>query len=557
MKYWELGNEETYPGFEDYAQRVNAYSAAMRAIDPTIELGVISSGTGLDAVYGQQAWLDYRTLMLERAGDSFDFWIQHLHTPGTNGIANGFSMVQEGASVEVSFSVDQAGDYWFDVPAEGSCKSLQCPGLSLQVDGETVGAWTVSLYSVLRSGSFNLERGEHRLRLEADSVVNGARVTVRQQLNLYRAGAPDPLWVDLKKSRAWYDALLGGWPVSEKVYRIGEAFAGGKPVFFTEANTAYEEVTSPPYYSKSCYLREMLSTGCIYHFLLRNGVPLANYWLLFHDRAGIGVLEGVAHDDEAGEVGRLDPHRRPVFHLLKAYRWNVFDWMISTEVLDSESFQVGPQTGITLGYAHQDFEISYLQALATITEAEDKLSLFVINLHPDEDIQAPVALEGFSRKATVEVLTITGPSPDASNEPEDCPAGDCVTTESGASTRWQPVYVSVPETLRDGLRLFRDRRGRTASSRAHRPRRECRGRTGLSLLGGEPGGRPPGVQRVSVAPSRGPVSKQGQHDTARDPGIPGHRGRQQRDLHVRNHVRGPVGQRKQPLGQSFGHDGGR
>ena len=94
VKYWELGNEETYPGFEDYAQRVNAYSAAMRAIDPTIELGVISSGTGLDAVYGQQAWLDYRTLMLERAGDSFDFWIQHLHTPGTNGIANGFSMVR-------------------------------------------------------------------------------------------------------------------------------------------------------------------------------------------------------------------------------------------------------------------------------------------------------------------------------------------------------------------------------------------------------------------------------------------------------------------------------
>ncbi len=185
MKYWELGNEETYPGFEDYAQRVNAYSAAMKAIDPTIEIGVISSGAGLDAVYGQQAWLDYRTLMLERAGNSFDFWIQHMHTPSTDGTANGFSMVREGASVEVSFSVDQAGDYWFEVPAEGSCKSLQCPVLSLQVDGETVDSWTVAFYGLLRSRIFKLDPGEHRLRLEADSLANGARITVRQQIDLY------------------------------------------------------------------------------------------------------------------------------------------------------------------------------------------------------------------------------------------------------------------------------------------------------------------------------------------------------------------------------------
>ncbi len=425
VKYWELGNEETYPGFEDYAQRVNAYSAAMKAIDPTIEVGVISSGTGLDAVYGQQAWLDYRTLMLERAGDSFEFWTQHLHTPGGGSL----NMVREGASVEVSFSVDQAGDYSFQSLVEGSCKSLRCPVLSLQVDGETVESWPGPIYGLLRSRNVHLESGEHLLRFEADSLVWGARIRVGQQILVYRAGEPDPLWVDLKKSPAWYNALLGGWPGAEKVYRIGEAYAGGKPVFYTEANTAYHEVLSPPYYSKACYLREMLSTGCIYHFMLRGGVPLANYWLLFHDRAGIGVLEGVAYDGEAEESGRLDPHRTPVFHLLKAYRWNVFDWMISTEVLDSESFLVGPQTGITLGYAHQDFEISYLQAVATMTKAGDKLSLFVINLHPSEDLEAPVALEGFARKGAVKVLTISGPSPDASNEPEDCPGGECVTTE--------------------------------------------------------------------------------------------------------------------------------
>jgi hypothetical protein len=82
-----------------------------------------------------------------------------------------------------------------------------------------------------------------------------------------------------------------------------------------------------------------------------------------------------------------------------------------------------------LGYSNQDLEVSYLQGLATIADAGDKLSLFVINLHPDEDIQAPVVLEGFARKTSVKVLTITGPSPSAGNEPEDCPSGDCVTTE--------------------------------------------------------------------------------------------------------------------------------
>jgi hypothetical protein len=400
----------------------------MKAIDPTIQVGVISSGTGLDPVYERQSWLDYRTMMLERARNSFDFWVQHLHTPATDGNANGFSMVRTGASLEVSFTVDRAGDYWFEVPAEGSCRGLQCPVLSLHVDGQNIGSWNVLGYDVFQTSTFRPGPGEHHLRLEAGSVPNGGRVTVRQQIHLFRAGQEEPVWVDLKQSAAWYHALFGGWPVSEGVYRTGEPYTGGKPVYYTEVSTNYKE-EPPPSFSKVCYLREMLNTGCIYHFLLRSGVPLANYWLLFHERGGLGVLEGVAYDGDTLERGRPDPHRRPVFHLLEAYRWNVLDWIVSTEVLDPPSFLVGPQTGITLGYANQDLEVDYLQSLATIADAGDRLSLFVINLHPDEDIQAPVALEGFARNTSVKVLTLTGPSPNSSNEPEDCPSGDCVTTE--------------------------------------------------------------------------------------------------------------------------------
>lgn len=430
VKYWELGNEETFPGFESYAERVRAYAAAMKAIDPTIQVGVISSGTGLDAVYGQQAWLDYRSFMVNTVGDSFDFFTQHLHMPNTSGNVRGFSMVREGATVEVDFSVDQAGEYWFEVPGEGSCWRGQCPVLSLEVDGQQVATWSVPVYDLLRSERFGLEPGEHHLRLEAIRLAEGAKATLRQQMQLFRVGQAEPLWVDLKNSSAWYHALMGGWAVAEKVYRTGEPYTGGKPVFYTEANTAYEEIKSPPFFSKSCYLREMLHTGCLYHFFLRSGVPLVNYWLLFHDRAGIGVLEGVASDVEAGELGRLDPHRRPVFHLLKAYRWNLFASLIASEVFESAGFPVGPQTGVTIGYAHQNFQIDDLQSLATITEAGDRLSVFVINLNPEQDIDAPVRLEGFPRKPQVRVLTITGPTPGASNEPEQCPEGDCVNTEA-------------------------------------------------------------------------------------------------------------------------------
>jgi hypothetical protein len=424
VRYWELGNEETFPGFEHYADRVKAYSAAMKAIDPTIEVGVISSGTGLDAVYGQQEWLDYRSLMLDRAGESFDFWTQHMHTPGGNSI----NLIREGASVDVELRLEQSGDYRFELAVEGSCMQLQCPALSFDVDGRQAGRWPGPVYGLLRTGTVRLDAGAHVIRLLAETLRNGARLSVVQEVLMYRAGDPEPRSIDLKKSLAWYRALFGGWAVSERVYQIGEPYAGGKPVYYTEANTAYEEDKTPPYSSKACYLREMLHTGCLYQFLLRNGVPLANYWLLFHDRAGLGVLEGVAADEEAGELGRLDPRRRPVFHLLKAYRWNVFERRVAVEVLGAPSYPVGPQTGITIGYAGQDFDVAYLQTLATIRENGERLSLFVINLDPEEDLEAPVTLEGFSRKGPIKVLTITGASPSASNEPEDCPAGDCVQT---------------------------------------------------------------------------------------------------------------------------------
>ena len=434
VNYWELGNEDTYPGWEDYSQRVRSYSEAMKAVDPNIQVGVIRTGAGLDTLYNRSDWLAYHTFMLESAGDSFDFWIHHGHGPATTGNVKGIAFSDEGASLSLSFSVQQEGDYWFELLAEGTCKGLICPRLVLKVDGESKGDWNLFFpLNFPTSSSVHLHSGTHDLELEAFNVGSGKRIVLRPYANLFREGESDPSRVDLRDSLEWYHALLGYAPVAREAFLAAEPYAGEKPVFYTEINTVYHDVVSPPYYSKASALREMLSTGCLYNFLLNQGVPLANYWLLFQDRSGIGVLEGVAKDDEAEELGRIDPHRRPVFHLLKAYRWNVLDWVVSTQALDVPEFPVGPQTGLYLGYAQMDFQVPYLQALATLADDGEKMSLFVINLDPEEAHGGPVSIQGFQPKAKASVLTITGSSPAANNEPVDCPAGDCVSTEEGVA----------------------------------------------------------------------------------------------------------------------------
>lgn len=97
-----------------------------------------------------------------------------------------------------------------------------------------------------------------------------------------------------------------------------------------------------------------------------------------------------------------------MFHLLKAYRENALGWVVSTDVLDSETFLTGWQTGIVTGAAQKNLEMPYIQALGTIPEQSDTVSLFLMNLHPEEDIEVPIHVQGFPRKSEVKALTITG-----------------------------------------------------------------------------------------------------------------------------------------------------
>jgi hypothetical protein len=107
----------------------------MKAIDPTVETGAICSGGNVDPIFQTEDWLDYQAFMLEKAGDSFDFWIQHTHTPGWSGrFITGFTMVQDGAVVSLDFTLKKGGEYRIRFPVEGTCQ-LSCPELALSIDG--------------------------------------------------------------------------------------------------------------------------------------------------------------------------------------------------------------------------------------------------------------------------------------------------------------------------------------------------------------------------------------------------------------------------------------
>lgn len=432
VKYWELGNEETFPGWADYARRVREYSAAMKAVDPTIQVGVIGTGSGIDPVWETTDWLRYHTFLLENAGSAFDFWAYHLHLPAASGNLNGLSFVRDGATLEAEFELPAASDYRFQILAESRCNPGQCPSLTLLVDGERVGSWTSNgLLDLFTSDPVHLSKGYHRVRLTCQSP-RGASLVVSPQVQALDSRGRS-VFVDLRKSLEWYHTLQSGSHVVDEVLQASRSYIGRKPVFVTEMNVQYQDSVQPPFLAKASALREMLSLASIYHALIRGGVPLANYWLLFEENDGLGVLEGVALDPQARELGRPSPRKRPVFHLLKAYRSHMLDRVVSTKVHGSPTFSAGPRTGVVLGFVHKDYETPYIQAVASLSSKGDRLSLFVVNLDSERDYEIPLRIDGFSFKQRVRVQTITGPSPAAENEPESCsaPSGDCVKTQEG------------------------------------------------------------------------------------------------------------------------------
>jgi alpha-L-arabinofuranosidase len=60
-------------------------------------------------------------------------------------------------------------------------------------------------------------------------------------------------------------------------------------------------------------------------------------------------------------------------------------------------------------------EVPYLDISATTDQANQKLTLAVVNRHPTADIPADIVIEGFHPQASGELYEINGPSLDSTN----------------------------------------------------------------------------------------------------------------------------------------------
>lgn len=102
VKYWEIGNEiygnghyganweaDNHPAKTpaEYAEGVKAYAKAMKAVDPTIKIGVVltTPGNWPDGVVADGDAGSWNQVVLSIAGPSVDFAILHWYPGGSNG----------------------------------------------------------------------------------------------------------------------------------------------------------------------------------------------------------------------------------------------------------------------------------------------------------------------------------------------------------------------------------------------------------------------------------------------------------------------------------------
>lgn len=116
VKYWEIGNEvygnSTYggnwendvnpPGPAEYAQRLQQYSAEMKAVDPAIKVGAVLTAPGNwpDGVTNAASPLPWNDTVLSTACDAADFVIVHWYpqSPGAESDPGLLAMSESGGS---------------------------------------------------------------------------------------------------------------------------------------------------------------------------------------------------------------------------------------------------------------------------------------------------------------------------------------------------------------------------------------------------------------------------------------------------------------------------
>lgn len=522
VKYWELGNELQDLPVEMYQKAVRIFSREMRAADPSIRIGALTP---------LQTWQADRTdEWFRRIGgeekDGFDFWIRHTYMPSTSGEIRGFSLTGTGASISVPLQLPGRDEYEFRIPAMTLKGSAE---LTLSIP-ETGAKQVCGVGRRKKECSIRARLGEKACTLRLE-------LTGGDQLLLYHVAEREgertgPGLVDCKRSPELYHAIVSGPLVAERRWFSREQLQG-KPVCVTEYNSAYETYGQrgrTPFAAQVYSLRDALSLGMFLQTFIRSGVEAATQWLLYGDQECFGLIEGVGRDERNGnERGRPDPRPRPSYHMLKLFRDHLNGRSLPVEI-HSPAFTLGPPAPhAAMGYVgHERIEVSLLQGVASLDAEGRRLCLLVLNVSEGDALTAMIELRGFSPAGQADRYTLVGGFPWSTNEPEDCPEGDCVRIEKEHFSAAGPAFAcTFPPHSATALVLY----GKDARRDTVGPPRNLRGtlRGARVRLTWEPpeGNAPAGYNlyrsRIASGPFRNrigtlPAAKSEAHDTLQEPG---------------------------------------
>ena len=444
VKYWELGNELYDMPLDWYKKAVQIFSRTMKSVDPTIQVGAVA----LPAYYPQEKYTRWFRELLAEAGNSFDFWIHHMYTPAVSGKVNGFVLTGSGASVSSTYRATRSGPCTLCMTAE-PVKGIAKVGLS--VDGKPADTFTV-LPRKDYCAKIQTPAGEHTLRL---TLEQGAGVRIFHMMK--KDDGSGGSYVDLKNGPELYYLIVSG-ASSEEQDLWPSGLLGGKPVYITEYNSHYEIEMRPPMLGQISALREALNIAQYLQFFARKGISVATQWELYDDTLGFGLVEGVGFDpNHGGVMGRSDARPRPSYYVLKLYRDYLQGKLLPTSVTGPR-FHIGPPAPFTaMGFVgNRSMDVPFINAVASLSDDGKRLSLLVNNLHYDKEFSCTVRLRGFVPAQAATHYVVTGAAAWASNEPEECPQGDCVAiSEKQVAVSGQEFTYAVPPHSASALVLSR------------------------------------------------------------------------------------------------------
>lgn len=410
-KYYEVGNELncglakgsplTKSTAKDYAENLAKFSDAMKAADPSIKIGALDDCNKLGA--------EWFSTVNSIAGKKFDFWIKHAYSPGADGNVRGVTINDAKFSIKTTKYFEESGSYEFEFLAEGKKQFSKAPGFDVLIDKRKIGAITISEFGGLFKNepspkfykiAAEVEKGLHEFEVVSSDVVeNNVFLAIHPVVGLLHSGKQDS--IDLRDDEKIAGLITAGAITVGRNIEDNKGLFYGKPVFVTEWNTIYsfDECSSKgilkdkPYMcSRNSQLREALNLAEYYHTFIREKeiVDEANFWLLFTEIGNMVV---------SGSEVKLNPS----FYVLKLYANNMLGEEILSEVT-APSYNVGYNTGITMGIVSKSMSVSYISSIASING--NILSLAIINKHTLMDSDVEIEMKNLNVKDSATLYQI-------------------------------------------------------------------------------------------------------------------------------------------------------